>query len=218
MLPPNSLPPSAFPLPSLAHKVPTKWTDKGNGYPTLQPLASWIEDFFKRLDFVHSWLVDGPPKTFWLSGFFFPQGFMTAVKQTYSRKYHIAVDTLLVGCEMTNVLKHEDMASSPDDGAYIYGMYMQGARFDTSTMKMHASLPKIIFDQMPCILLKPMMNTDFTLEGCYNCPVYKTSERRGVLSTTGHSTNFVVALGVPSEEPEDHWTRAGAAMLLMLDA
>ena len=202
----------------LFNQVPTRWTDKGNGYPTLQPLASWIEDFFGRLDFVKSWLIDGPPKTFWLSGFFFPQGFMTAVKQSYSRKYHIAVDTLLVGCELTKVLNHEDMPHKPEDGAYIYGMYMQGARFDTGTMFMHPSLPKIIFDQMPCILLVPMLKEKFSLKGCYTCPVYKTSERRGTLSTTGHSTNFVVALGVPSEESEDHWTRAGAAMLLMLDA
>ena len=96
--------------------------------------------------------------------------------------------------------------------------YMQGARFDVETMKMHASLPKIIFDRMPCILLKPMKVEDFTTEGCYNCPVYKTSARRGILSTTGHSTNFVVALAVPSDEPEDHWTRGGVAILLMLDA
>merc|ERR1711871_57907 len=202
----------------LFNQVPKDWSDSGVGYPSLMPLSSWIPDFFERLRFMGQWLVDGPPTSYWMSGFFFPQGFMTAVKQTFSRKYHIAVDTLLVGCEMTNVLEHADQKTLPADGAYFYGAFMQGARFDTVKMKMADSKPKIIFDQMPLVLLQPMEKEKFTTEGCYNCPVYKTSERRGILSTTGHSTNFVVALAVPSDEPGDHWTRGGVAMLLMLDA
>jgi dynein heavy chain len=54
-------------------KVPPTWEEAG--YPCLKPLASWIEDFMGRIDFVGKWLVDGPRPTYWLSGFFFPQGF-----------------------------------------------------------------------------------------------------------------------------------------------
>ncbi len=39
----------------------------------------------------------------------------------------------------------------------------------------------------------------------------------GTLSTTGHSTNYVVAVEVPTNEEQKHWIQRGVAMLTALN-
>ena len=71
---------------------------------------------------------------------------------------------------------------------------------------------------MPTIWLKPMKTTEIDTEKLtYKCPVYKTSARHGVLTTTGHSSNFVLPVKLPSAMPEKYWVKRGTAMLTGLD-
>jgi len=78
----------------LDNKVPGAWMSTNIGYPSLKPLGSWVEDLVERIKFVSSWVYDGPPLTFWVAAFFFPQGFMTATMQTYARSTGKPIDTL----------------------------------------------------------------------------------------------------------------------------
>jgi dynein heavy chain len=52
--------------------------------------------------------------------------------------------------------------------------------------------------------------------GIYNTPVYKVLSRSGTLSTTGHSTNYVMLMELPSTESQDKWIKAGVAAFLAL--
>jgi dynein heavy chain len=61
------------------NQVPDAWF--AVGYPSLKPLASWVVDLEERLAFVKKWIDYGHPSVFWISGFFFPQAFMTGVLQ-----------------------------------------------------------------------------------------------------------------------------------------
>lgn len=69
---------------------------------------------------------------------------------------------------------------------------------------------------MPPIWLKPEQNHQLE-DGLYVCPVYKTLTRAGTLSTTGHSTNFVLPIEIPSDRPQSHWIKRGVALICALD-
>jgi len=73
---------------------------------------------------------------------------------------------------------------------------------------------------VPVIWLEPVPRSAVQLNNpsMYNCPLYKTTERKGALSTTGLSTNFVLSMQLPTGAAENaHWVQRGVALLCMLD-
>merc|ERR1719316_2290327 len=72
--------------------VPEKWADVG--FLSLMALSSWMKDLNQRIQFIGKWVKDGIPQAFWISGFFFPQAFLTGVLQNDARKHKIAIDRL----------------------------------------------------------------------------------------------------------------------------
>ncbi|TYZ63897.1 hypothetical protein PybrP1_001177 [[Pythium] brassicae (nom. inval.)] len=176
-------------------KVPTIWESKA--YPSLKPLGPWVKDLLERLDFVARWVEHGIPAVFWISGFFFPQGFMTGTIQNHARRYKLPIDSLSFQFLM---LRHEvhELATRPTDGCYTYGLFIEGARWDKEAQALDEPLPRELFAKMPVIHLSPQPNREPPTGGIYRCPVYKILTRTGTLSTTGHSTNFVMWIEIPA--------------------
>lgn len=55
-------------------------------YPSLKPLGAWTRDLVLRVEQFAKWAETAhPPTIFWMSGFTFPTGFLTAVLQTSAR-------------------------------------------------------------------------------------------------------------------------------------
>lgn len=196
--------------------VPDMWDKKAP--PSLKPLSSWYLDILARVQFFQMWVsLCKPPPVFWISGIFFPQAFFTGAMQNYARKYNDEIDLLSYQHKtMDDVVDAvKDLLKPPDDGVYIYGMFIEGCRYDTTTHQLEDSKAKELYTNLPPFWFEPVKNRVPNPKD-YRCPCYKITSRKGVLLTTGHSTNFVLYLEVKTDKDTSKWIKAGVAAFLAL--
>lgn len=135
------------------NQVPKIWADVG--FLSLKPLSSWIQDLNDRVIFLKEWVEGGTPSVFWISGFFFPQAFLTGTLQNYARKHVIAIDELSFEYKIYDDIQAKDVKEKPEDGCYIYGLYLEGARWNFNTHLLDESIPKQLYTELPMIWLLP---------------------------------------------------------------
>jgi dynein heavy chain len=193
----------------LSGQVPDMWAF---AYPSLKPLGAWTRDLFLRIEQMDKWAKVALPKVFWFTGFTYPTGFLTALLQTCARKTGEAIDAL--GWEF-NVIPQEENGISqyPKDGAYMKGIYLEGARWDYEHGYLAEPLPMELFSPMPIIHFKPAMAKKKAPRGTYSCPMYMYPLRTG----TRERPSFVLMVHLKSgQQSSDFWIKRGTALLLSL--
>ena len=195
------------------NQVPELW--KSASYPSLQPLGSYYNDLLQRLQMLQSWYEMGPPPVFWMSGFFFVQSFLTASMQNYARLHNVPIDMVKFDFSMLG-MSDEAYDKPPDEGIYVKGLFLEGCDWDPEHQKLCESRPKVLTVHAPIIHMIAMRASDIKPYAHYNCPVYRTTERKGVLATTGHSTNFVMFIRMPTDLEPSHWIQRGVALMTTL--
>uniref|UniRef100_A0A4W5JWQ7 Uncharacterized protein n=1 Tax=Hucho hucho TaxID=62062 RepID=A0A4W5JWQ7_9TELE len=217
----------------LNNQVPNHWST--SAYPSLKPLASWVKDLALRTSFIESWIMRGQPKSFWISGLFFPQGFLTGALQNHARTYKLPIDELNFRFNVLPVYRDQGVVSEAlktlpaggeldmdselptiNDGVLVHGMFMDASRWDDVNMVIADALPRVMNAMLPVVHFEPQQNYDPD-PSLYQAPLYKTSARAGTLSTTGHSITFVVTVMLPSSLPSDYWITKESALLCQLN-
>ena len=198
----------------IEHEVPRNWQEKS--FLSLKKLNGWFGDLIERVKFFHNWMKKDTLDDYWVGSFYFPQGFLTAVLQTYARKHTIAIDSLTF-----NTYLRDPSATGPvdSDTVMISGLFLENGSYNPAFKRIDEALPRELHHKLPLLALCPVELRDSGYDcEVYRCPVYKTTQRQGELSTTGHSTNFIMYLDLPIEQgSRDRWIGRSTAVVLQPD-
>ena len=147
-----------------------------------------------------------------MTGFFNPQGFLTAMRQEVTRAHKgWALDSVILHNDVTKMMK-EDVVHPPVEGVYVHGLYVDGAGWDRKGNKLTQPPTKVLFTQLPVIHLFAINVSEQVKDSrAYMCPVYKKPHRTDLTYITTVSLRTPMA---PTQAANpDYWILRGVALL-----
>ena len=166
-------------------------------------LAGWIKGLLDRHHQLNIWIskCERPP-SFWLTGFFNPQGFLTAMKQEVNRqKKTWSLDEVEYSSDvLKEIIQGEDgriegkSINHPAEGVHIHGLFLEGAGWNRAEKRLEESTPKELYYQFPILHVtaistavdkdkpqgmgsKGKQDLANLAKTAYFCPVYKYPKR-----------------------------------------
>ncbi|GCC27018.1 hypothetical protein chiPu_0005439 [Chiloscyllium punctatum] len=183
-------------------RIPIRWLKASWASSTL---GFWFTELLERNHQFHSWIFEGRPNCFWMTGFFNPQGFLTAMRQEVTRLHKgWALDSVMLHSDVTRSSK-EDVTQPPSEGVFVYGLYLEGAGWDRRNNRLTESKPKVLFEILPVIHMSAINHHSSKDTLVYSCPIYKKPVRTDL--------NYIAAVDLRTNQPPDHWVLRGVALL-----
>lgn len=189
--------------------VPRAWH---SAYPSMKPLGPWTRDLGQRIAQLSKWAAEDSPRVFWLSGFTFPVGFLTALLQLSARRNGVPIEALTWDFVVMGA-NEQAINLKPKEGAYIKGLYLEGARWDGENSCLAEPYPMELYSPMPIIHFKPVEARKKSAKGLHSCPTYIYPNRAG----TPQQPSFLCEVDLKSGPRDSQfWTKRGVALLLSL--
>lgn len=196
-----------------SNTVPSRWMAMiSTRIQEVLSLSAWYADVTKRYAQLEQWTAGQvvTPNCVWVPGLFNPKAFVTAVMQTYARRHALPLDVMRFMTDVTE-MTYEDVTADAGESAYIYGLVLEGARWDAEEKTLAESHPNELHPSLPVLTVRPVHSDDFILDGYYNCPVYINMQRANVYSPI--TSMFTLKSNVPTSK----WVLASVAILLQDD-
>eukprot|EP00953_Heterococcus_sp_UTEX-ZZ885_P032394 16926-Heterococcus_DN1.PRE.1 len=202
-------------------------------WPSNKYLLPQVVDMLRRIEQLARWIDDLiTPICLWLPGMFNPTAYLTAVMQVTARKTGAPLDKMTTETHITTYMDPAQCDYVPQDGAFVYGLFLEGARWatgdeagdvdiitgtPTAGMLVDSRLKELL-PQLPVIYVKavPVKSTWEPSavgylrheKGLYECPCYLTRFR---------GPTYVFLATLRTNAPESKWVLTGTALIFQRD-
>lgn len=189
-------------------RVPSLWTKKSWISPSM---GIWFGSLCNRTSELVNWLENGRPKSFWLTGFFNAQGFLTAVSQEVTRRHNgWSLDDVVPYSEMTAYEKDEiEKKDRIEEGVYVWGLFLDGAAWDKKKNSLCDAPPKKLFVACPCLFVTAVKRGENKKQQEYMAPCYTIPKRTGL--------HYVFTANLRCDDHPNMWILRGVALLCSKD-
>nr|VZI35563.1 unnamed protein product [Spirometra erinaceieuropaei] len=174
-------------------------------------LGFWYTELLERNAQFSGWLEKGRPPSFWMTGFFNPQGFLTAMRQEISRTHEgWSLDTVVLASKVTRCNVEELNEPPAEGGVYIYGLYIEGAAWERRSSRLIEAKPKILYEAMPVVHVFAVQESTSSKKIAesrmpYSCPIYRKPRRTDL--------KYVASIDLNCTKTPDHWCKRSVALL-----
>ena len=148
----------------------------------------------------------------WLSGLHIPETYTAALVQTACRDKGWPLDKSTLYTKVTRFTAASQVGEKLLHGAYIEGLYLEGAAWDLERSQLRRQDPKVLVTELPILQVIPIEASKLKLQNTFKTPVYVTQSRRNAMGV-----GLVFEADLATSEHSSHWVLQGVALTLNID-